>query len=112
MVMKKNVLLLCVGLSFFGLTKLKAQTSVVERITTRMKDSLGLNETQHAKILAINQQIFTEKGMLRTKYAGTDSLIIVMQKAEMKRDSLLLPVLTEKQLMLYNEKRPRLVNAN
>lgn len=108
----KMRLLVFIGITSFLNLSVNAQSTIPERITTRMKDTLSLTESQVPNIFSINQRIFTEKGALRAKYTGTDSFMIVMQKAEAKRDSLFLPILTEKQLMLYNEKRARLVNAN
>jgi hypothetical protein len=103
---------------FFCLIVLRGQSAsmaeqVANSIANRLKDSLGLTESQRLTIYQINIQLSSQKKTFRQQYSGNDSLItIYMQRVENKRDSLYRPVLGEVNYSVYKQKKRNLITSN
>jgi hypothetical protein len=111
--MKKVFIIL--SLLIFSHT-VKAQSTpaeqLAEKLAQKMKDSLSLSSSQKQQLYSINMQLHSNKLLVRQQYAGSDSLIINLQKVENTRDSLYKPVLTQQQYDLYRQKKRSLVSNN
>ena len=84
--------------------------SLAQKMSFKMKDSLGLTEGQRVQLYQLNLQLHEIKSGKRQLYTGTDSLQIHIQWVENTRDSLYRSVLTQEQHVLYLQKKTNLIN--
>jgi hypothetical protein len=85
-------------------------TTVANHIAQKMKDTLGLSDSQKEQLYQINMQLHEAKMAKRQQYAGSDSLRLRLQWVENTRDSLYRTVLNEEKYQLYIEKKKTLVS--
>lgn len=85
--------------------------NVSDRIAQKMADSLGLTNTQRARILDINLQMQKSKADVRTKYGDVDSITKHFQRIENTRDSLYSEVIPGNKYKMYLQKKRNLVSA-
>jgi hypothetical protein len=114
--MKTAVLLIVLAFCVFSL---KAQTpanpaeDVANKIATKMKDSLGLTDTQRTEVYAINMNLHTQKQNARELHTGNaQATAAAVQNIEKTRDSLYQTVLTAAQFTIYKQKKRFLINVN
>ncbi len=114
--MKQYIIFL---ISFFIIGYAKAQSTsahavqISQKIAKRLKDSLGLNESQCNNIYDANMSLHQQKQQARVTHAGNmPALTTAIQAIENTRDSLYVPILTEAQLAVYKQKKARLLKAN
>jgi uncharacterized protein YxjI len=109
--MKKLVVFLFVmiALKSSGQSNSEMQAS---GIATRMRDTLQLTDSQHARIYRINMDIIQQKSSLRIQYASNDSLRIKIQQVENTRDGLYSVILSNDKYLLYLQKKRFLLNGN
>lgn len=85
-------------------------TAVANHIAQKLKDTLGLSDTQKEQLYQINMQLHEAKMAKRQQYAGSDSLRLRLQWVENTRDSLYRTILNEEKYQLYIEKKKTLVS--
>lgn len=110
--MKKTSLIIF-ALTVFALYSRAQQPAAVSislKITQRMKDSLGLTETQKFHLHQINMQMDSSRQVIWRNISSDDSLRFFLQQIENTRDSLYRPVFTEQQYQWYLQKKSKLIN--
>jgi choline dehydrogenase-like flavoprotein len=94
----------------------KAQNSpavdLANKIADKMRDTLGLTQTQRSQIFDINMQLHTQKQSIVGQSQNRDTIARRLQRIENTRDSLYNEKLTPPQFQLYKEKKRRIVNSN
>jgi hypothetical protein len=108
----KNILITMILI--LGVQGLRAQTSpatvLANKIAQKMKDTLGLSDTQKTQVYDLNMQLHNQKMSMRQQYAGDSVLREKIQAVENTRDSLYTTVLNEQQFNLYKQKKRLLIN--
>jgi hypothetical protein len=112
--MKKILLLFLFILFKQGL---KAQSNlqgihIANHIADKMKDTLNLNMGQRNMIYAVNLSMNNMKMAARRNISNPDSLRIVIQKIENRRDSLYSKKLPPPKYNLYLQKKRTLISIN
>ena len=111
--MKKFLLVsLMVGMSSVISAQLAPHERSAEHIANKMKESLQLTPGERGRLYSINVQLHQQKNQIRGTYSGLDTLGLLMQKLEIKRDSLYKTVLQEAKYQLYMQKRRVLITSN
>ena len=87
-------------------------TQLANRIATKMKDTLNLNDNKRSKIYDVNMRLHNQKLAARQQYNNPDTLRVHLQMIENKRDSLYHIILPEDKYLLYKQKKRNLVTAN
>lgn len=98
-----------------GTLFVKAQNPGVvlaNHIADKMKDTLALSNPQRNQVFAANMWIHTRKMQIRQQTSNPDSIRILTQRVEHKRDSLYHNILPAPKYNLYLQKKRNLVNAN
>lgn len=80
------------------------------QIAQRMKDTLGLSDSQKNAVYAINMQLHAQKMNVRQQHTG-DSVRYHTQRIENTRDSLYGTVLPPDRYLLYQQKKRNLISA-
>ncbi|HEV8286376.1 MAG TPA: hypothetical protein VGQ09_18840 [Chitinophagaceae bacterium] len=113
--MKKIIVIL---LFVFAINHLKAQeqntsaAKLAHHIADKMKDTLGLDNQQRAKIFQVNIDLYKQKTMARG--SSQDRVVVGrdLQRIEGTRDSLYRVILTATQYELYLQKKRHLITNN
>jgi len=112
--MKFSLIIFCACL-LFGSLSLNAQSTVspgvkiAENIAGKMKDTLGLSNSQRDSIYAINIALHEKKMAAWQQNLASDALRRQLQIIENTRDSLYQRILNEPQFFLYRQKKNRLI---
>lgn len=99
-----------IGITVVSNAQSTPAATVATNIAQKMKDTLGLSDTQKDQLYQINLQLHEAKMARRQQYAGTDSVRIHVQRVENTRDSLYRAVLNEEKYQLYLQKKRNLVS--
>ena len=85
---------------------------LAHHIADKMKDTLGLDNQQRAKVFKANMDLYKQKAEARAKSQDRIAVGKDLQRIEGTRDSLYKVVLTEAQYNLYVQKKRYLVTNN
>src|SRR5688572_10814830 len=85
---------------------------LAHKIADKMKDSLGLDNQQRAKVFAINMELSKQKIQARGKSQDRAIVGKDLQRIEGSRDTLYHIILRPEQYVLYKQKKKSLVNNN
>lgn len=113
-IMRKVFLLVVLSLFImvpYAQTDSTPAASLSHHIAAKMKDTLGLNNEQRAKVFRVNMDIYKDKSLARIQ--SSDRLLVgrEIQHIERRRDSLYKAILREEQFLKYKEKKTNLVTA-
>lgn len=86
---------------------------LAEKVASKMKDSLMLNDNQKEQVYSINMQLYHQKQEVFVRYkSAADSLRFHIQKIENARDTLYSGVLPSEKFILYKQKKLNLLFNN
>jgi hypothetical protein len=89
----------------FATLSVNAQTaeelSMAEASARRLQDSLHLSQDQRQRVVSIHARIYMQKGLVTTRFAGSDSLAYRLQQVEKQREPSYKLVFTREQFERY-----------
>jgi hypothetical protein len=88
-----------------------AGVQLANRIADKLRDSLSLTSAQRDQLFSINMELHNRKMAARSGSQNRDSIGVLLQRIENKRDSLYGTILSEQQLLLYRQKKRYLINS-
>lgn len=113
MIQKLFVLILGSVLTINAYSQQNPVEIYASKISTRMKDTLSLTDSQRQKIYTLSKELGEQQKNVWLQYPSSDSLVQRhIQQLENSRDDLYRPVLGEEKYLLYREKKRMLLNNN
>jgi hypothetical protein len=85
---------------------------LAHHIADKMRDTLGLNNQQRARVFQVNMDLYKEKMKARSQSQDRTIVGNNLQRIESKRDSLYRTLLTDPQYSLYVQKKRHLITNN
>lgn len=83
---------------------------LANRMADKLRDSLSLSSTQRDQLFSINIELHNRKMAARSGSQNRDSIGILFQQIENKRDSFYGTVLLEPQFLVYKQKKRYLIS--
>jgi hypothetical protein len=106
------IIILLITVSFCS----KAQQTYAQqysyKITEKMKDTLLLSESVKTRLYNINIDLQNKKAAVWQQYTNPDSLSVHLQQIENSRDSLYEFLFSNQQMVIYKQKKNKLISNN